>query len=218
MAEKVDRNDWSSNIADTVGQQVKRFRERPEWKLSAQALADRTRDLGYEVKRSVIANLESGRRGTVSVADVLVLAAALDVPPSLLVFPIGTQKVMHALPGVTVDPWAAHQWWLGSRQILEIDAEPNSEEHFRRSFARRESDKALRLYARHRGLLNQLENLESAKQHAEQDALESGELDPDLTNQMRQQTAQIREKITESLRSIETAGLLAPQEGAANND
>ena len=81
MATKNDQEEWAERLAASVGRQVKRYRARPELRLSAQALSDRTAQLGHEVKRSVIANLESGRRGTVTLADVFVLAQALMVPP-----------------------------------------------------------------------------------------------------------------------------------------
>ena len=64
-----------------------------------QQLADRTAELGMPIPRSVLANLESGRRDTVSVAEVLVLAAALDVAPIELICPVGFDKQTEMLPG-----------------------------------------------------------------------------------------------------------------------
>lgn len=81
--------------------------------MSAQQLADRTAELGYPLTRSTIASLESGRRGTVTLADLLVLAMALDVPPVALVFPVGRVASVEPLPGVTDDPLAAAEWWSG---------------------------------------------------------------------------------------------------------
>ncbi len=46
-------------------------------KVSAQALADRMTELGYPIQRTVIANLENGRRAEVSIDHVLVAAQAL---------------------------------------------------------------------------------------------------------------------------------------------
>ena len=74
--------------------------------MSVQKLADRTAELGMPIPRSVLANLESGRRDTVSVAEVLVLAAALDVAPVELICPVGFDKQMGMLPGRAVDPLA----------------------------------------------------------------------------------------------------------------
>jgi transcriptional regulator with XRE-family HTH domain len=57
---------------------------RNERKVSAQELADRMTTAGYPIKRSVIANLESGRRAEVSVDHVAIAAKALGVDPAAL--------------------------------------------------------------------------------------------------------------------------------------
>jgi transcriptional regulator with XRE-family HTH domain len=46
-------------------------------KVSAQQLSDRMTDLGYPVARTVIANLENGRRVEISIDHVVVAAEAL---------------------------------------------------------------------------------------------------------------------------------------------
>ena len=71
-------DDWPARVAATVAREVRRYRESQRPKMSAQQLADRTAELGAPIPRSVLANLESGRRETVSVAEILVLAAALE--------------------------------------------------------------------------------------------------------------------------------------------
>lgn len=58
---------------------------RKELRVSAQQLADRMTEAGYPVKRSVIANLESGRRAEVSIDHVTIAAKALGVDVSALV-------------------------------------------------------------------------------------------------------------------------------------
>ena len=40
-----------------------------------------------KISRSAISELENGKRKSISIAEVFILAAALDVPPVLLVFP-----------------------------------------------------------------------------------------------------------------------------------
>ena len=47
-------------------------------KISAQQLSDRMTELGYPVARTVIANLENGRRVEVSIDHVVIAAQALD--------------------------------------------------------------------------------------------------------------------------------------------
>ena len=99
-------DDWSARMARLVAREVRRYREgqgqRP--RMSAQQLADRTEELGMPIPRSVLANLESGRRETVSVAEILVLAGALNVAPIELICPVGYDKEIELLPGPQLDP------------------------------------------------------------------------------------------------------------------
>jgi len=81
--------------------------------MTAQALADRSVELGHPLDRSVIAKLEKGHRQTVTVADVLVLALALDVPPVLLLLPFGQTDTAELLPGRDVDLSEAFEWLTG---------------------------------------------------------------------------------------------------------
>ena len=85
--------------------------------MSAQQLADKTDELGMPIARSVLANLESGRRETVSVAEVLVLAAALGVSPIELMCPVGFDEQTEMLPGRMMDPLAAMRWFTGEWKL-----------------------------------------------------------------------------------------------------
>ncbi len=80
--------------------------------LSAQQLADNCLRLGYQgMTRSVIANLETGARDSLTVPEWLILAAALDVPPMLLLYPLGrTEDSIEVLPGVQLSPWEGLQY------------------------------------------------------------------------------------------------------------
>ena len=89
--------DWSAKLTRTVAGQVRRYRDARG--MSAQQLADACEKLGYPIPRSVIANLESGRRESVSLSELLVLAAALHVSPPALVIPVDTTADVEILPG-----------------------------------------------------------------------------------------------------------------------
>lgn len=91
--------------------------------MSAQALSDRCTALGHPIDRSVIAKLEKGLRQTISVADLLVLAKALGIPPINLVFPIGRDPEFEVLPGRPLDAWQAAQWFSGERLLLDSDTD-----------------------------------------------------------------------------------------------
>lgn len=105
------QSDWQERLAAVVAWQVRRYRKLRG--LSAQQLADRCSELGFPLKRSVIANFESGRRTTVTVAELIVLAKALQVAPSMLVFPLGAADTVELLPGQRVPTWPAVQWFTG---------------------------------------------------------------------------------------------------------
>jgi transcriptional regulator with XRE-family HTH domain len=113
------QNDWPARLAGVIAEEVKRHRKRR--KMSAQQLADKTADLGMPIPRSVLANLESKRRPVVSVAEVLILARALDVSPLALVFPVGFEAEMEVLPGEMRPAFRAAQWAAGERPFPGSD-------------------------------------------------------------------------------------------------
>jgi transcriptional regulator with XRE-family HTH domain len=104
-------------MARQVAREVRRYREMRRPRMSVQRLADRTAELGMPIPRSVLANLESGRRETVSVAEVLVLAAALDVAPIELISPVGFDEETEMLPGSMMDPLYAMRWFTGELKL-----------------------------------------------------------------------------------------------------
>jgi transcriptional regulator with XRE-family HTH domain len=97
--------------------EVRRYRK--ERKITAQQLADRCTSLGVPLHRSVIANLESGRRPLVSVAELLVLAVALNVQPIRLVLPLGRDDNMELLPGRSGSTVDAALWFSGLGDLQE---------------------------------------------------------------------------------------------------
>lgn len=97
-----------ARVSTTIANEVRRIRQ--ERGMSAQRLSDRCAELGAPIPRTVLSNLENGRRGNVTVAEMLVLAAALDVPPATLVFPVGHQVTVEALPGKLQPALSAIEW------------------------------------------------------------------------------------------------------------
>ncbi|MEV5940296.1 hypothetical protein [Streptomyces sp. NPDC051994] len=110
-------SDWNQRIAKRVGHEVARARQHLTddrgRRMSAQTLADRCAALGHPLDRSVIAKLEKGIRQTVSVADLLVLAEALELPPLALVFPVGYEDETEVLPGRLEHPVTGLRWASG---------------------------------------------------------------------------------------------------------
>lgn len=125
------QDEWSSRLVAAVAGSV--YAQRKRRKMSAQQLADACGRLGYSVPRSVLTNLENGRRETVSLAEWLVLAAALQVPPLLLLFPVGRVDVVEPLPGVEVPPMHALHWaetgQLGAPHADVVEPSPDEDAH-----------------------------------------------------------------------------------------
>lgn len=116
-----DVPEWVDQVMQTIATEVRRRRK--ELRMSAQDLADRCADLGHPIPRNVIANMESGRRATLPLVDVLVLAAALDAPPILLLYPLGHVKRVQQLPLTDpVETWEALRWFTGDSDAPLEDA------------------------------------------------------------------------------------------------
>lgn len=98
-----------------IAREVRRHRDRR--KMSQQQLADRTAELGMPIPRPVLANFERGRRDSVSVAEVLVLAAVLGVSPMELISPAGYDEEIEILPGRKMDPLQASRWIDGELML-----------------------------------------------------------------------------------------------------
>lgn len=67
---------------ETIAANLRTLRKERQW--SAQGLSDRLLAAGVPIERSVIANLENGRRAAVSVHELLALADVFGVVPSFL--------------------------------------------------------------------------------------------------------------------------------------
>lgn len=106
--------DWQARLTETVAAQIRHHREakRPR-KWSAERLSTECAQLGYPIPRAVISNLENGARESVSLAELLVLAAALDVPPASLLFPVGHSEDVEALPDQRWSTIEAYLWLIG---------------------------------------------------------------------------------------------------------
>lgn len=103
-------DDWATKLVKRVGAAVKDARGGR----SAAWLSERTAELGYRISASVIAKLDSGHRGDVlSVSEWLILAAALDVPPLVLLYPELPDGQIEMLPDHPSGSWTAYLWATG---------------------------------------------------------------------------------------------------------
>jgi hypothetical protein len=101
---------WSEELVRRIGAAMKAARG----DRTAKWLSDRTHELGYRVSPTVIAKLDSGHRGNVlSVPELLIIAAALEVPAVALLFPGLPDEPTERLPGQTTSAVAAMLWFTG---------------------------------------------------------------------------------------------------------
>ncbi|NGO70725.1 helix-turn-helix transcriptional regulator [Streptomyces boncukensis] len=120
-ADEDDVPEWVDRVKANVAGEVRRRRKEMGW--SAQDLADRCEELGHPVPRNVIANMESGRRASLPLVDVMVLAAALETYPICLIFPVGYVEETQELPFEELVPtWQALRHFTGDEEVLGYDA------------------------------------------------------------------------------------------------
>ncbi|WP_255792448.1 helix-turn-helix domain-containing protein [Mycobacteroides abscessus] len=111
-------SDWAEEQARRTALEIRRLRG----KRSAQWLADRTEELGYAVSRSVISDLEVGRRRYVTTSELLIIARALNVFPIALMYPAPYDEPIEALPNSAnkMVKILAVQWFLGGMRPEDV--------------------------------------------------------------------------------------------------
>jgi transcriptional regulator with XRE-family HTH domain len=102
---------WPARLTALVAARVRHYRKYRG--MSAQRLSDRCEELGLVLPRSTLADLENGRRASITLAELLVLAAALEVPPLELALPLGEQESTEILPDGEMPTWDAARWFCG---------------------------------------------------------------------------------------------------------
>ncbi|MFD9947662.1 helix-turn-helix domain-containing protein [Nonomuraea sp. NPDC059023] len=112
-------DDWPVTYTRTVARNVRAHRE--DRRMSVQALADRCTALGYPLERTNLYKLESGGRASMSVAELLVLARALNTPPMLLLVPLDGDDQVEILPGVEAPVTDAAAWIDGTAPAPDAD-------------------------------------------------------------------------------------------------
>lgn len=100
---------WPDEITARIAAEIKRLRG----DRAGQWLSDRTAELGQRVSRSTISEIETGRRKSITVADLIILAAALDTVPLALIYPGPYDQDVRALPELEVPQIWAVRWFSG---------------------------------------------------------------------------------------------------------
>lgn len=118
---------WSADFTARVVRGMREARKAAGLTMAqvAQGCADRGLP---EITEHTMKNLESGRRTSITVADFVVLADVLGVPPVSLLFPLGTSATVDVLPGRPVSTWDAVAWFTGETPAIQTAAEGTARE------------------------------------------------------------------------------------------
>jgi transcriptional regulator with XRE-family HTH domain len=116
---------WAEGLHRRIAATIRQARTREG--MSAQDVADATQELGYALSRDKIANYESGRKQGLDIAEFLVIAAALRMPPISLLFDGPPDEPVQVLPGDNATMADGLAWLSADTNIAE-DAvvEPDS--------------------------------------------------------------------------------------------
>lgn len=90
---------WQAKWAKAVGDHIQAIRKARN--VTVLGLSKRCTELGYPIPRSTLTNLETGRKETIVVQEITVIAEALDVSAVELLFPGLPDGEVEYLPGRT---------------------------------------------------------------------------------------------------------------------
>ena len=99
-------------------------------KISAEDLAEKA---GFGLTRSIIANLENGRKEDLTVRQLMAIALVLGVSPVNLVFdvrrPYASVSITETDPPMTTAVWLARDWFAGALNVVELHHEYDGRHH-----------------------------------------------------------------------------------------
>ena len=113
----MERDAWTPT--GTIAKRVREVREKR--RLTAAQLAERMTKVGIAWDRNTVTKLETGRRANVSVAELLALAAVLDVAPVWLLVPANDDQPYQATPTQTEPAGVVRNWIRGDRPLPGTD-------------------------------------------------------------------------------------------------
>ncbi len=129
MTQRNAAEQWSENLHARIGQAIRSARSGR--RMSAQQVADETEHLRYPITRSQIANYESGRKQSLDIAELMTIAAALEVPPLSLILGGHPDQEIEFLPGQMATTAAALAWLLVTKRTIRIPFRHSQIRHHR---------------------------------------------------------------------------------------
>lgn len=129
-------------VPEVLAQRVRKYRQERGW--SVRQLAEECAKRGATtLTQASLTNIERGltagaTRGSraVSVQEMLTLAAVLEVPPIMLMLPLGEENMVEIYPGAGMEPYAAARWMYGSaakRNVFDQPEPENGYGHYERT-------------------------------------------------------------------------------------
>jgi transcriptional regulator with XRE-family HTH domain len=96
--------------------------------LSTQRLSDLCAErVGFAVPRNTIVNLETGRKESISVQELVAIALALNTPPITLLY--GLDREVEIAPGQARNPFHAIEWFAGVWSASSMSELTESDRH-----------------------------------------------------------------------------------------
>ena len=108
------KTSWADATHQRIADAIKAARK---GKYSAEQIADQCAELGHPISRAMITNFETNRKQSLTVAELLVIAMALGVPPVALIYPGLPDEVVELVPGQEVRTFQALAWFSGDRDL-----------------------------------------------------------------------------------------------------
>lgn len=109
---------WPREWTAQVGRAVVRCRKQQG--VSAARLSELCAEAGFPIPRNTITNLENGRKESLPVHEVVVLAEALKVSPADLLFPAGTDETVLTARGEQ-DIVTTALWFSGVEYVADSE-------------------------------------------------------------------------------------------------
>jgi len=113
----MSQNDWPTTWTAIIGATVKARRKELGW--TARELSERCAEVGHKIPRSVIANLENGRREGIPVHQLAVLARALVTSPVELLFPVDQVETVPMFLHRDWPVFMGAEWFSGRVEDLD---------------------------------------------------------------------------------------------------
>lgn len=106
--------DWQKEMTDRIGKRVQELRRDK----TALWLSERTEELGMKISRSALSELENGKRKSISLAEFLILALALETSPAMLLYPDYPDGEVEIWPGKRMPAMEAFSWLGGEKEAI----------------------------------------------------------------------------------------------------